>query len=272
MTERFLLLTVPKSGSNYFGSQISNLSDVIFLNTLYSKGFLTTHFNIHNTGPKSKTGVLTELFKLILSDKQVYNELIRLRTENAIDWLMSIMQMDPGGYLGAKIHPYLDIWYSEKNSETDNIEIKFALDPELIVNYLAPKYYWRIFTMSRKNIHEQLASSFLSLKTKYFGQDDLPEEPELFRKGKLLNEDIDKHKNILSVYKKCYQYINYIKEKDNITHIWYEDLINNNISTEVTRYFGVNNLPKVNSKKLFRREYSDAFEDYRYFKKVINEL
>ena len=272
MTKRFLLLTVPKSGSNYFGSRISELPHVTYLNTLFSKGFFATHFNMHNLGPKSKAGVLSELFNLILSDEKVVNELIRVRTERAPVWLMSVMQMDPGGYLGAKIHPYLDIWYPEKDNATGEIQTKFALDPEIITNFFAPKYHWKIITMARKDYYQQMASSFLSMKTEYFSQEDQPEEPLLFREGKVSNEEIEKYRGILAVYKMCYQYIEKLRKKEEVTHIWYENLIKNDIPKEVIEYFSVRKLPEVQNEKLFKREYADAFDDYNYFKKLIDEL
>ncbi|NJO60971.1 MAG: hypothetical protein HC836_22755 [Richelia sp. RM2_1_2] len=206
MTKKFIFLTMPKSASNYLGTKLSLLPEVTFLNSIFSKGFFATHFNMHNSGPDSKTGVLTELFNLLLSDDKIVNELIRLRTDRAPIWLLSIMQMSTNGYLGVKIHPYLDIWYKK-----DGV-IQFALDPTLILDFLAPKYNWKIFTMSRKNFQEQMASSLLSLKAEYFSLDDQPDTPDLFIHGKITNADIDKYKEILSVYKKCYQYIDIIRK------------------------------------------------------------
>lgn len=265
MTKRFLFLTVPKSGSNFLGSIIAQRPDIIFLNTVFSKGFFATHFNMHNPGPKSKTGVLTELMNMMLSDEKIVNELIRLRTERAPMWLLSLMQMDPGGYYGAKIHPYLDIWTKV------NGEVQFALDPKLITDFFAPKYHWKIFTMSRKNYYDQMASSLLSMKAEYFGPDDLPEKPELFTTGKLTNEDIDNYREILGVYKQCYGYVEMLRQKGT-THIWYEDLIERKFPQDFFDYFEIRKLPVVPGEKLFNRQYSEAFEDYEYFKKTIDEL
>ena len=234
-TKKFLLLTVPKSGSNYLGAQLSELSDVIFLNTLFSKGFFATHFNMHNLGLDAKTGVLTEFVKLILSDEKVVEELARVRTERPEDWFMSIMQMNPGGYLGVKLHPYVDSWYFEKNKETGKNEIKATFKLEAIVDFFAAINKFKLITMSRKNFHEQLASSLISMKAEYFSVGDQNEAPHLFKDGTISNKDIDRYKPILAVYKKCYQYIEKIHTNDNVIHIWYEDLIIGNIPKKLLK-------------------------------------
>lgn len=266
MTKKFLLLSVPKSASNYLGARLSQDPNIIYVNAMFNKDFFATHFNIHNFGPSAKTGVLTEFVNLILSDEYIVQELVRLRTEKALLWLNSIMQMEPGGYLGAKLHPYLDIWYHR------NGVIEFALDPALVTDFIAPKYNWQLITLSRQDIYEQMASCLISLKENYFDIVDASIKPEFFTDGIILNEELDTHKELLSIYKKCFMYIDTIRNRDNVIHIWYEDLISNNIPTNLLEFFNINSLPDVDGEKTFNRPYSTAFEDYDYFKKIIDKI
>jgi len=201
---------------------------------------------------------------LIISDKQIEKELIRLRTENPINWLLSIMNMDPGGYLGVKIHPYLDIWYQ------DGIDIKFSLEPDQIIGELVSTYKWSVFTMLRRDMFEQLASSLISIMAKYFNATTEP--PELIKTGIIKNKDINQYIKILSIYKQCYEWINNYYKYSPDFHIWYEDLIEGNINPAILDYFEINTLPNVQANKLIKRPYEEVFEDYDYFREVINDF
>jgi hypothetical protein len=69
---------------------------------------------------------------VLISDKKIAEELVRLRTESPVQWILSYMNQEPGGWFGFKYHPWLDIWFLEDNvikfalpiSTMDNIKIK----------------------------------------------------------------------------------------------------------------------------------------------------
>jgi hypothetical protein len=257
-------MTVPKSGSNSFGALISQFPNIIFLNTIFSRGYLPSHFNNHNRGIAAKTGVLTEAFSMMLGDENIARELVRLRTEKPIQWLMSFMGQNPGGYLGIKYHPWLDIWFLEDKT------IKFALTPN-IVEELVKKHDWQVITMARKNMIEQMASSLISIVSGYFGSDK-EQRPTFFSSGKIDKETVCKYAQILKIYKMCYDTVINRSKQLNTIHIWYEDLIQNTIPIEVNKYFNATDLPVLTGSKVFDRKYEDAFVDWQHFVQTVESF
>ena len=267
MTKKFILFTVPKSASNYFGEQLNKMPNTAFLNILHGGKQFQNHFNRFNSGPLAKTGVFTEFTEYLLSDERMRTEIIRLRLKDPIKWIEVLMSDESFEYLGGKIHPWVDLW-----SKLDG-EIVSRLFPNDLID-LCDEKSWQIITMSRKNEYDQIASEVIGALTLYFGEGDLDSPPEIYECGQISVEALHSEKliNAIHAYKKCYQYVDNLRKSPTVIHLWYEDIIEGKYPKELLYYFNVEDFPIIEGEKLFKRDYKDVFEDYNELIEIYETL
>jgi hypothetical protein len=89
---------------------------------------------------------------------------------------------------------------------------------------------------------------------------------------KIDNSVVDKYANILRVYKLCYESVIARSSNKNTIHIWYEDLIQNQLPAELYNYFNVSYFPPLPNSKMFTKKYQDAFVNWGYFVELVETL
>jgi len=260
---RFVVFTLPKSGSNLLSHWINHHAKYLYFNgffvrrpELLQEQVLTAHANDANFGKKSKN--FLELFH----DLDSVKSFIDRRDQDFLHFANNLMKL-PHSQVGFKFEPYFNGWQEDGSPLMDPYKLVERADQE----------GWKIVTLKRRQDFEQYMSLLISLETNFFSFDSNKEKPALYREGQIsVASRSEEFYDLAKLSHKNRKFLSALDKKSGTLSVDYEDLIQGkNISAlEDMMKVSAAVIPSIEKKKLNRR-YEDCFDNPDLLREIYDD-